>query len=103
MVAVLYMSLFLVRGFSQLFEGVPHLPQFAFIAILRGGPVDIGIMNLAILLIIITHGIVTGLIAKAADGGTKYGAVTHFVLTVWVAAIASIVTQYVMLAVFPGR
>jgi flagellar protein FlaJ len=103
MVAVLYMALFLVRGFSQLFEGVPHLPQFAFIAILRGGPVDIGIMNLTILLIVITHGIVTGLIAKAADGGTKYGAVTHFVLTVWVAAVASIVTQYVMLSVFPGR
>jgi archaeal flagellar protein FlaJ len=100
LVAVLYMSLFLVEGFQRLFAGVQPVPGFAFLAILRSGPVDVVAMNFVILGIVVVHAAVTGLVAKAADGGHKYGAVTHFVLMLWVAAAASVVTQFVMQAVF---
>jgi flagellar protein FlaJ len=100
LVAVLYMSLFLVQGFQQLFAGVPSIPGFAFLAIIQSGPVDLSSMNFVILAIVVGHAAVTGLVAKASDGGNKYGAVTHFVLMLWIAAGASVVTQYVMQAVF---
>ena len=100
LVAVLYMSLFLVRGFQQLFAGVPEVKGFAFLSILKSGPVDIAFLNYVILAIVLVHATVTGLIAKASDGGNKYGAVTHIVLVLWIAAGASVVTQYVMQAVF---
>lgn len=100
LVAVLYMSLLLVQGFQELFRGVPSIPGFAFLAILRSGPVDLAAMNLVILAIVVVHAAVTGLVAKAADGGHKYGAITHFVLVLWIAAGASLVTQFVMQAVF---
>ena len=100
LVAVLYMSLFLVQGFQELFRGVPSIPGFAFLAILRSGPVDLVAMNLAILAVVVVHAAVTGLVAKASDGGHKYGAISHFVLVLWIAAGASLVTQYVMQAVF---
>lgn len=101
MVAVLYMSMFLVRGFSRLFEGVPDVPGYSFLAILQQGPVDLVAMNLLILAIIVAHGVLTGLVAKSADGGHRYGVATHLVITLWIAAVASLATQYVMLAVFP--
>jgi len=100
LVAVLYMSLFLVRGFAHLFEGVPILPGFAFLAILHGGNVNISLIKDIIIGVILVHGVITGLVAKATDGGHRYGAVTHFVFTLWIAAVASIVTQYMMLQVF---
>lgn len=100
LVAILYMSLFLVVGFQRLFAGVPSIPGFAFLAILRNGPVDTVLMNWVILGIVLVHAALTGLTAKAIDGGHKYGAVTHFVFTLWIAAAASVVTQYVMQAVF---
>jgi flagellar protein FlaJ len=100
LVAVLYMSLFLVVGFQSLFAGVPALPGFAFLAILRSGPVDTALMNWIILGIVVVHAALTGLTAKAVDGGHHYGAITHFVLTLWIAAGASVATQYVMQAVF---
>jgi flagellar protein FlaJ len=101
MVAVLYMSMFLVRGFARMFEGVPTVEGFTFITILQQGPVDLVAMNLLILAIIVSHGVLTGLIAKSADGGHRYGIATHLVITLWIAAVASLATQYVMLAVFP--
>lgn len=100
LVAVLYMSLFLVQGFQELFAGVPSIPGFGFLTILQSGPVDLAVMNVAILAVVVVHATVTGLVAKAADGGHKYGALTHFVLVLWLAAAASLVTQYVMQAVF---
>ena len=100
LVAVLYMSLFLVKGFQELFAGVPTIQGFAFLSILQGGPVDVTAMSYIILAIVVVHAAVTGLVAKAADGGNKYGAITHFVLVLWIAAGASVVTQFVMQAVF---
>jgi flagellar protein FlaJ len=100
LVAVLYMSLFLVKGFQELFAGVPTIQGFAFLSILQGGPVDVTAMSYIILAIVVVHAAVTGFVAKAADGGNKYGAITHFVLVLWIAAGASVVTQLVMQAVF---
>jgi flagellar protein FlaJ len=100
LVAVLYMSLFLVQGFQELFAGVPSIEGFAFLAILQSGPVDLAAMNFVILGIVVAHAAVTGLVAKASDGGNKYGAVSHFVLVLWIAAGASVVTQFVMQQVF---
>lgn len=100
LVAILYMSLFLVQGFERLFAGVPTISGFAFLQILKSGPVDLVAMNIMILAVVVVHAAATGLVAKAADGGHKYGAATHFVLMLWLAAGASVVTQYVMQAVF---
>jgi flagellar protein FlaJ len=100
LVAVLYMSLFLVQGFQRLFAGVPEIEGFAFLSILQNGPVDLRSMNFIILAIVVVHATITGFVAKAADGGNKYGAITHFVLVLWIAAGASVVTQFVMRAVF---
>jgi len=100
LVAVLYMSLFLVKGFQELFAGVPTIQGFAFLSILQSGPVDVTAMSYVILAIVVVHAAITGFVAKASDGGNKYGAITHFVLVLWIAAGASVVTQFVMQAVF---
>jgi len=99
MTVILYMALFTTEGFFDLFSQVDVERGYEFITFLRGQTFDLGLINGLVVMIITVHAVVSMAITRVIGGGHWVGGFTHLVAIMWVAAVASVLTQYAVVKI----
>jgi flagellar protein FlaJ len=94
MTVILYLALYLVEGFFDMFSQVSPVEGFEFVILLKAQTFDLELLNLLVFLIILIHAIVAMAVTRVIGGGHWVGGLTHLVGIMWVAAITSLLTKY---------
>jgi flagellar protein FlaJ len=96
MTVILYLALFLTEGFFNMWEGVEPIQGFEYVLLLQAQTFDLKLLSLLVTLIILIHALVSMSITRVLGGGNWIGGFTHLVGIMWIAAVASILTKYVV-------
>ncbi len=96
MTVILYLALFLTEGFFNMWEGVEPIQGFEYVLLLQAQTFDLELLGLLVTLIILIHALVSMSITRVLGGGNWIGGFTHLVGIMWIAAVASILTKYIV-------
>jgi flagellar protein FlaJ len=94
MTVILYLALYLVEGFFDMFSQVSPVEGFEFVILLKAETFNIEILNILVVFIILIHAVISMFITRVIGGGHWIGGLTHLVGIMWVAAIASFFTKF---------
>jgi flagellar protein FlaJ len=94
MTVILYLALYLVEGFFDMFSQVSPVEGFEFVILLKAQTFDLELLNILVFLIILIHALVSTAVTRVIGGGHWVGGLTHLVGMMWVAAITSLLTKY---------
>ena len=85
------------EGFFNMWEGVEPIQGFEYVLLLQAQTFDLKLLSLLVTLIILIHALVSMSITRVLGGGNWIGGFTHLVGIMWIAAVASILTKYVVI------
>ena len=94
MTVILYLALYLVEGFFDMFSQVSPVEGFDFVILLKAQTFDLELLNILVFMIILIHAMVSTAVTRVIGGGHWVGGLTHLVGMMWVAAITSLLTKY---------
>ncbi len=100
MTVILYLALFLVEGFFDMFKGVEPIQGFEFILLLQQNTFDLQLLSLLIIFLLVFHAIVSMAITRIIGGGHWVGGLTHLVGIMWMIAISAVITKYLIVRLF---
>jgi flagellar protein FlaJ len=96
MTVILFLALFLVEGFFDMFSQVDPVEGFENIFILKQETFDLDILHGLIVGLLVFHAVVSMVKTRLIGGGHWVGGLTHLVGIMWLIAIFSIVTKYII-------
>ncbi len=100
MTVILYLALFLVEGFFDMFKGVEPIQGFEFILLLQQNTFDLQLLSLLIIFLLVFHAVVSMAITRIIGGGHWVGGLTHLVGIMWMIAISAVITKYLIVRLF---
>jgi len=100
MTIILYLALFLVEGFFDMFKGVEPIQGFDFVILLQQNTFDLQLLSLLIISLLVFHAVVSMAITRIIGGGHWIGGLTHLVGIMWMIAISAIITKYLIVRLF---
>lgn len=96
MAVILYLAIFLSEGFFDMFSGVEPVQGFEYVILLKAETFNLELLNYLIIFILFVHALIAVAITRVIGGGHWIGGFTHLVGIMWIAAIASVITKYMI-------
>jgi archaellum biogenesis protein FlaJ (TadC family) len=90
----LYITVNVVDRIVHLFAKVSVPTGYETAMPLKGMSYDVPLLTTLIFIIVIVHAFFSAIMARVVSGGNKLGAMTHFVIMVWIAAIVAVGVEY---------
>ncbi len=100
MTIILYLALFLVEGFFDMFSQVDPIEGFEFIILLKQSTFDLELLSFLIICLLVFHTVVSASVTRIIGGGHWAGGLTHLVGIMWVIAISAVITKYLIVRLF---
>jgi len=100
MTVILYLAVFLVEGFFDMFEGVEPIEGFDFVLLIQNNTFNLQLLSYLIICLLVFHAVVSTAITRIIGGGHWVGGLTHLVGIMWMIAISAIITKYLIVRLF---
>lgn len=96
MTVILFMALFLVEGFFDMFGQLDPVQGFESLFIFQPESIDLNVLHALIVGLLVFHALVSMVMTRIIGGGHWVGGITHLVGIMWLIAVFSIITKYII-------
>jgi flagellar protein FlaJ len=96
MTVILFLALFLVEGFFDMFGQIEPVEGFESLFIFKTESFDLDILHGLVVGLLIFHAVVSTIMTRMIGGGHWVGGLSHLVGILWVIAVCSIITRYLI-------
>ena len=96
MTVILFLALYLVEGFFDMFGALEPVEGFESLFIFRTASFDLDILHALVVGLLVFHAVVSTVMTRLIGGGHWVGGLTHLVGIMWVIAVCSIITRYLI-------
>jgi flagellar protein FlaJ len=96
MTVILFLALFLVEGFFDMFGEIETVEGFESLFIFQTESFDLNLLHGLIVGLLVFHAVVSTLMTRLIGGGHWVGGLSHLVGIMWIIAVCSIITKYVI-------
>ncbi len=100
MTVILFLALYLVEGFFDMFGAIDRVEGFESLFIFRTESFNLDILHGIVVGLLVFHAVVSTVMTRMIGGGHWVGGLTHLVGIMWVIAVCSIVTRYLIVRLF---
>ncbi len=96
MTVILFLALYLVEGFFDMFGQIEPVEGFESLFLFQTATFDVNILHGIVVGLLMFHAVVSVVMTRMIGGGHWVGGLTHLVGLLWVIALASLVTRYLI-------
>jgi flagellar protein FlaJ len=96
MTVILFLALFLVEGFFDMFGALDPVEGFESLFIFKTETFNTDVLHGMIIGLLLFHTVISTIMTRMIGGGHWVGGITHFVGMMWIIAICSIITKYII-------
>ena len=96
MTVILFLALFLVEGFFDMFGQLDAVEGFESLFIFKTESFNIDVLHALTVGLLVFHAVVSMIMTRMIGGGHLVGGLTHLVGIMWLIAICSIITKYII-------
>jgi flagellar protein FlaJ len=96
MTVILFLALFLVEGFFDMFGALDPVEGFESLFIFKTETFNTDVLHGMIIGLLVFHTVISTIMTRMIGGGHWVGGITHFVGMMWIIAICSIITKYII-------
>lgn len=100
MTVILFLALYLVEGFFDMFGAIDPVEGFESLFLFRTASFNVDILHAIVVGLLVFHAVVSTIMTRMIGGGHWVGGLVHLVGIMWVIAVCSIVTRYVIVRLF---
>jgi flagellar protein FlaJ len=100
MTVILFLALYLVEGFFDMFGALDPVEGFEALFLFKTASFNVDILHAVVVGLLVFHAVVSTIMTRMIGGGHWVGGLTHLVGIMWVIAICSIVTRYIIVRLF---
>lgn len=90
----LFITVNIVDRIVHLFTKISVPTGYESFVLLKVTAYDVPLLTTLIFIIVIVHAFFSAIMARVVSGGNKLGAMTHFVIMVWIAAIVAVGVEF---------
>jgi flagellar protein FlaJ len=96
MTVILFLALFLVEGFFDMFGAIEPVEGFESLFIFKTESFNTDVLHAMIIGLLLFHTVVSTIMTRMIGGGHWVGGITHMVGMMWIIAICSMITKYII-------
>jgi flagellar protein FlaJ len=96
MTVILFLALFLVEGFFDMFGQLDAVEGFESLFIFKTESFNTTVLHGLIVGLLVFHAVVSTIMTRMIGGGHWAGGITHLVGIMWLIAICSVITKYII-------
>jgi archaellum biogenesis protein FlaJ (TadC family) len=100
MTVILFLALYLVEGFFDMFGAIEPVEGFESLFLFKTQSFDVNILHGLVVGLLLFHAVVSTAMTRMIGGGHWVGGLSHLVGILWVIAVCSIVTRYMIVRLF---
>ncbi len=96
MTVILFLALYLVEGFFDMFGEIEPIEGFESLFLFQTATFDVDILHGIVVGLLMFHAVVSVVMTRMIGGGHWVGGLSHLVGLLWVIALSSLVTRYLI-------